>query len=318
MQSIPPFVAVVGPTGSGKSHLALVLAERFGGEIINCDSVQIFRHFDIGTAKTPPSERRDIPHHLIDARNPDQVFTAGDYSRAARQILQEITSRDRLPILAGGTGFYLRALVEGLAPGPERDQSMRDRLAGREESRPGLLHRLLRRLDPQAASRIHANDLPKNIRAIEICYSARKPVQEVYSQGRDALEGYRVLKIGLFPDREKLYTRLEDRLEKMFADGIVGEVESILKRGFSETCKPFEAIGYKQALQIVKGESNYRDALFYARRDTRRYAKRQLTWFRQEPGLEFFSGFGDDPAVAFRVCERVEDFVEGPRQVDNV
>ena len=300
---------MVGPTGSGKSHLAMLLAERFNGEIVNCDSVQIFRYFDIGTAKTPDHERRGIPHHLMDARDPNEVFTAGDYSRAARQLLHEITARGRLPILAGGTGFYLRALVDGLAPGPERDQPLRERLSAREAKRPGLLHRLLRRLDPPSAARIHSNDTPKVIRAIEICHSSRKPVHEVYSSGRDALEGFRILKIGLFPDRDRLYAGLEARLEKMFADGIVEETESILQRGFDETCKPFEAIGYKQALQMTKGQLSFKDAIFYARRDTRRYAKRQLTWFRQEPGLEFFSGFGSDEKVVLKVVDRVEKFL---------
>jgi tRNA dimethylallyltransferase len=287
----------------------MVLAERFDGEIVNCDSVQVFRQFDIGTAKTPVAERRGIPHHLIDARDPDEVFTAGDYSRAAREVLAEIASRGRMPVLAGGTGFYLRALVDGLAPGPERDEALRERLAAREGKRAGVLHRYLRRLDPAAAARIHANDTPKNIRAIEIRLTARKPVDEVYSGGRNALEGFRVLKIGLFPDRDQLYAGLEGRLEEMFANGLVEETSAILNRGYAETCKPFEAIGYKQALQFLKGECSYRDALFYARRDTRRYAKRQFTWFRQEPGIVPFGGFGYDPEIVRRVVARVESFL---------
>ena len=304
-----PLIAIVGPTGSGKSSLAVRLARRFDAEIINCDSVQVFRFFNIGTAKAPESERQGIPHHLIDAFDPDQVFTAGDFSRAGRRLLHEITGRGRLPLVAGGTGFYLRALVDGLAPGPARDEELRARLLAREQRRAGSLHRLLRRFDPATAARIHSNDTPKIVRAVEICLAARKSATEVFAAGRDALEGFRVLKIGIFPDRDKLYARLEARLEVMFAQGLLEETASILARGYPETAKPFESIGYKQALQVLKGELSLKDAIFYARRDTRRYAKRQMTWFRQEPGLEIFRGFGDDPAVAERAELRAAEFL---------
>lgn len=302
-------VAVAGPTGSGKSELALRLAERFGGEIVNCDSVQVFRYFNIGTAKLQEHEWRGIPHHLIDAREPDQVFTAGDFARNARICLHEITGRGRLPIVVGGTGFYLRALVEGLAPGPERDAGLRERLAAREARRPGAVHRLLRRFDAATAARMHPNDVPKAMRALEICLSARRPATEVFAGGRDALTGYRVLKIGLFPDREKLVARLEARVEAMFAGGLVEETEAILARGVPASEKPFESIGYKQALQVVRGELSVKDAIFYSKRDTRQYAKRQMTWFRQEPGLEAVRGFGDEDEVVARVMARVEEFV---------
>ena len=304
-----PLVAITGPTGSGKSALSLFIAEKFGGEIVNCDSVQIFRYFDIGTAKTPEPERRSLPHHLLDALEPDQVFTAGDFSRVGREILRDIAARGRIPVVSGGTGFYLRALIEGLAPGPLRDEDLRARLAARDERRPGSVHRLLRRFDPATAARIHPNDLPKAMRAVEICLSERRPAAEVFAAGRDALRGFRVLKIGLFPNREQLYERLEKRLDHMFASGLVEETASILARGIPEKTKPFESIGYKQALQVLKGELSLRDALFYARRDTRRYAKRQMTWFRQEPGIELFHGFGDDPEVIEQVAARVEQFL---------
>jgi tRNA dimethylallyltransferase len=271
--------------------------------------VQVYRHFDIGTAKTPESEREGIPHHLIDAFDPDEIFTAGDFSRAGRRILHEITERGKLAIVSGGTGFYIRALIEGLAPGPRRDAALRERLAVREQKRTGSLHRLLRRFDPVTAARIHANDVPKVMRALEICLSSRRPAAEVFEKGRDALEGFAVLKIGLFPDREALYQRLEARLEKMFAAGLVEETAAILAMGYAETCKPFESIGYKQALQVVKGELSVKDALFYARRDTRRYAKRQMTWFRQEPGLEVIRGFGGDAATADRCEGLVREFL---------
>lgn len=301
----PALIAIAGPTGSGKTDLALRLAGRFGGEVVNCDSVQIYRFFDIGTAKLAEQDRMGIRHHLIDIANPDEVFTAGDFARVARPVLREIAGRGRLPIVTGGTGFYLRALIEGLAPGPRRDEDLRAVLQARERKRPGCLHRLLRRMDAKTAARIHANDLPKTVRALEICLSARRAASEVFAAGRDALEGFRVLKIGLFPDREKLYQRLEQRVEAMFAAGLIQETEAILARGYSADCKPFESIGYKQALQAIRGELPARDALFHARRETRRYAKRQMTWFRQEPGIEIFPGFGTDPDVAANVEARV-------------
>jgi tRNA dimethylallyltransferase len=302
-------LAVAGPTGSGKSELALRLAERFGGEIVNCDSVQVFKYFNIGTAKLPAHQWRGIPHHLIDALEPDQVFTAGDFARTARRILHEITDRGRLPIVVGGTGFYLRALVEGLAPGPARDSALRDRLAAKEVRRPGAVHRLLRRFDSATATRMHPNDVPKAMRALEICLQSRRPAAEVFAAGRDALTGYRVLKLGLFPDRGILVERLEARVETMFAAGLVAETEAILAKGVPATAKPFESIGYKQALQVVRQELSIKDAIFYSKRDTRQYAKRQMTWFRQEPGLEPVRGFGDDDEVAARVIARVESFL---------
>jgi tRNA dimethylallyltransferase len=302
-------VAIAGPTGSGKSELALWVAERFNGEILNCDSVQIYRYFDIGTAKIAVQDRRGIPHHMIDAADPDQVFTAGDFARAGRPILHDIASRGRLPVVTGGTGFYLRALLDGLAPGPRRDEDLRHRLQARETRRPGSIHRLLRRIDPPTAARMHPNDVPKVIRALEICLSARRTASEIFAAGREALEGFRALKIGLFPDREQLYQRLESRMEAMFAAGLIDETAAILARGYAQTCKPFESIGYKQALQALNGDLSPKDALFYAKRETRRYAKRQMTWFRQEPGLEIVCGFGNEASIAGIVEDRIRAFL---------
>ncbi len=301
-----PLVAIVGPTGSGKSDLALHIAEIFHGEIVNCDSVQVFRHFDIGTAKLPMAERRGIPHHVIDILEPDALFTAGEFARLAREAIAGISARGKLPIVAGGTGFYLRALVDGLFEGPSRDQPLRNRLAAREAGRPGSLHRLLKRFDRDAAARIHPHDVPKVTRALEVCLLTRRPVSELFRQGRDALEGYRVLKLGLLPDRDALYERVNQRCERIFANGLVDEVRHILALGFSGQEKPFESVGYKQALQFVRGELNARDALFYAQRDTRNYAKRQLTWFRREPGLVWLRGFGDDEEIRAAAAAHVE------------
>lgn len=304
-----PLIAVAGPTGSGKSELALRLAEKFDGEIVNCDSLQVYRYFDIGTAKLMPAERRGISHYLIDIIDPDQLFSAGDFARLARAAIADITARGRLPIVAGGTGFYLHALVDGLFEGPERDQPLRDRLAAREARRPGSLHRLLRRFDPSTAAKIHPNDVPKVTRALEVCLLTRRPASELFREGRAALEGYRVLKLGLLPDRDTLYRKLDERCAAMFAGGLVDEVNSILARGFSPECKPFESHGYKQALQLIRGELSPRDAVFYAQRRTRQYAKRQITWFRREPGLVWLKGFGDSEEVNRFAMEQTASFL---------
>jgi tRNA dimethylallyltransferase len=307
-----PLVAVVGPTGSGKSDLALYLAEIFRGEVVNCDSLQVFRHFDIGTAKLPASARRGIPHHLIDIAAPDALFTAGEFARLARQTIAAISGRGHLPIVAGGTGFYFRALVDGLFQGPARDPDLRQRLAARESRRPGSLHRLLSRFDRQAARRIHPHDVPKVTRALEVCLLTRRPVSELFRQGRDALRGYRVLKLGLLPDRDQLYPRLDRRCALIFESGLVDEVKRILALGFSPRAKPFESHGYKQALQLIGGELNAREALFYAQRNTRHYAKQQITWFRREAGLVWLRGFGDDAAMRDAAAARVREFLEAP------
>jgi len=305
----PRVIAILGPTGAGKSDLALRVAAEFSGEVVNCDSLQIYRYFDIGTAKLPADQRRGIPHHLIDILDPDQLFTAGEYARMARGVLAEISTRGRLPVVAGGTGFYLRALLDGLFPGPERDQVLRDRLAERERRRPGSIHRLLGRFDPQAARRIHPNDLPKLMRALEVYLLTRRPVTEIYQEGRDELRGYETLKIGLSPPRERLYARLDQRAEHMFQAGLMEEVRGILSRGFAASAKPFESHGYRQAIQLLNGELNLAEAVFYAQRNTRRYAKRQMTWFRQEPGIEWFAGFGEEPQIQQAIIDRVRGFL---------
>jgi tRNA dimethylallyltransferase len=302
---------VAGPTGSGKSDLALTLAQLFDGEIINCDSLQVYRHFDIGTAKLPLAERCGIPHHLIDILSPDELFAAGEYAHLAREAIQAISRRGRLPIVAGGTGFYLRALLDGLFEGPSRDQSLRDRLARREARRAGSLHRLLTRFDRATAQKIHPHDVPKVTRALEVCLLTCRPVSELFRQGRDALAGFRTLKLGLLPEREALYARLDQRCAAMFANGLVEEVRKILELGYAADVKPFESLGYKQALQHVRGELNLRDAIFYAQRTSRQYAKRQLTWFRREPGLVWLKGFADTPGIREKAIELVGKFLAG-------
>ena len=302
-------MAVAGPTGAGKSELALRIAAGFHGEVLNCDSLQMYRYFDIGTAKLRPKEMRGIPHHLIDTLEPDQIFTAGEYARQGRAVLMGITQRGRLPVVAGGTGFYLRALFEGLFRGPGRDEGVRRRLGERERRRPGSLHRLLFRFDAATAVRIHPHDVPKVMRALEVCLLARRPASDLFQTGRDALEGYRTLKIGLAPDREELYRRLDERCRQMFEGGLVEEVRGILGRGVPENAKPFESHGYRQVMQMLRGELSAKEALFYAQRNTRNYAKRQMTWFRKEAGMEWLKGFGGDPQVQDAAIERVRCFL---------
>src|SRR6266568_7035117 len=221
-------IVIAGPTGSGKSALAIDLARHFGGEVISCDSVAVYREFEIGTAKPTAEERAQVPHHLIDAVAPENYFTAGEYARMARAAAREITGRGRIPIVCGGTGLYLRAMLDGLFDGPERDEKLRERL--RRWRRTGSLRRLLRRLDGEAAARIHANDEPKLIRAIEICAAASRPMSELLRDGRDAIEGYRILRIGLNPERAALYERINRRCVEMFERGLVEETRTLLER----------------------------------------------------------------------------------------
>jgi tRNA dimethylallyltransferase len=304
-----PLIAVVGPTGSGKSDLALRIALEFQGEIVNSDSLQIYRHFDIGTAKMPAPERGGIPHHLLDIIDPDEIFTAGEFARRATDALREISARYHVPVVAGGTGFYLRALLDGLFSGPSRDEALRARLNLRESRRPGSLHRLLCRFDPQAAARIHAHDVPKLIRALEICLLTRRPLTHLFEEGRSALVGYRTLKLGISPDRTALYERLDSRCASMFRGGLAEEVKRILAMGYPAYSKPFESHGYKQMLQMLRGELTEQEAIVSAQRNTRRYAKRQVTWFRQERDVCWLSGFGGDENIQIAALELVREFL---------
>jgi len=303
-----PLPVVLGPTGSGKSDLSLYIARAIGGEIVNCDSLQVYRGFDVGTAKVPPSERRDVPHHLIDIVEPADLFTAGDYARAAEAAIREISARGRTALLVGGTGFYLRGLLEGLSPGPSRDDTLRTRLQERELKRPGSIHRMLARLDPASAARIHPNDKNKAMRALEIRLLAGAPVASMFERARAALSGYRPIKIGLNPPRELLYACLNERAQNMFHPGaLVEEVRRLLSAGVPPEAKPFESLGYKQALQMVQGRISMQQAIESTQLETRRYAKRQQTWFRKEQGVHWIEGFGNHPRVqaeALAILER--------------
>jgi len=308
-------VLLLGPTGSGKTALSLSLGERFGGEIVSCDSVAVYRGMDLGTAKPTAEERAQLPHHLIDVADPDQPFTAGEYSRQARVALREIAGHGHLPIVTGGTGLYLRALTEGLFAGPERQDGLRQRLRQSSQKRGSAwLHRLLRRLDPASAARIHANDTPKLIRAIEVCLAARKPLSEVLAnkaKARDPLTGFRLLRIGLnpprqaLPPREGLYDRLNRRAAAMFAAGLIEETRCLLDR--YGPVKALDSLGYRQAMTVLNGTESLPHAVAAAQQGHRNYAKRQMTWFRREPEVHWIAVFGDEPEALRVAAELVEN-----------
>ena len=300
---LPLAVLLLGPTGSGKTALSLALGEQFNGEIVSCDSVAVYRGMDLGTAKPTAAERAHLPHHLIDVADPDQPFTAGEYSRQARAALKTITEKNHLPIVTGGTGLYLRALAEGLFPGPTRQADLRERLE-RSRQRHGdpWLHRLLTRLDHASAARIHANDVPKLLRAIEICIAARQPLSQLLSDqetARDPLTGFRLLRIGLnpprkaLPPREGLYDRLNQRAAAMFSAGLVEETRALLAR--YGPVKALDSLGYRQAAAVLNGTLTPPAAIEAAQQGHRNYAKRQLTWFRREPEVHWLEDFGDQP-----------------------
>jgi tRNA dimethylallyltransferase len=301
--SEPLLVVILGPTASGKTPLSLHLAERMRGEIVSCDSVAVYREFDIGTAKPSVDERRRVPHHLLDIAAPDELITAGDYSRAARRALEEIKSRGYMPIVVGGTGLYLRALLEGLFAGPPRSEELRARLRERASERGAeYLHKLLGRLDPAAARAIHANDVPKVIRALEVSLTSRRPMTDLWAQGRDPLRGFRVLRVGLNPEREVLYQRINARAKEMFSRGLVEEAR-ILRERYGGGARPLSSLGYKQALDYLDGSLSLEQAIAAAQQGHRNFAKRQMTWFRREPDVRWIGGFGSDPDVQRQCLE---------------
>jgi tRNA dimethylallyltransferase len=344
-------IVILGPTASGKSALAIELAKRLNGEILVCDSTQVYRHFDIGTAKVAPvgaritgdpagarvtdvpapshslnshsvkTGQQKIPHHLVDLVEPDEIFTAGDYRRHALLALDDLRRRSKLPILAAGTGLYLRALLEGLADAPTRSEELRDRLR-RSAKQHGAthLHKILARLDPASAARIASRDTQKIIRAIEMRILAGKPVAEIFSAGpsdspdddrrkvrNNTLEGYAITKIGLSPPRPALYARIDARVNEMLAAGWLDEVRALVSSGVRDKtrgkarenvaiapdAKPFQFIGYADLRAHLEGTITLAAAVANIQQSTRRFAKRQLTWFRREPDVHWLNSFGD-------------------------
>jgi tRNA dimethylallyltransferase len=293
-----PLIAIVGPTASGKSALAVALARKLKGDVLACDSTQVYRGFDIGTAKPTLEERAGVPHHLLDLVDPSFPFTAGEYRARAVAVLEDLRQPARLPILTVGTGLYLRALLEGLADAPARSEELRARLeAGANAHSLQYLHRVLRRLDPEAALRIGSRDRPKMIRAIEVCLLTGRSLTEVHRSGRTPLEGYHPIKIGLEPPRAALYDRIERRVHTMLDRGWLQEVAGLVRSGVPQNSKPFDFIGYSELHAHLEGTVTLAAATKAISQATRRYAKRQLTWFRKEPLVHWFTGFGDDPAI---------------------
>jgi len=304
MSALPRLLVILGPTASGKSELGIHLAERLGGEVLVCDSTQVYRHFDIGTAKVPMAERRGIPHHLIDLVEPEEVFTAGDYRRRALEVLETVRGRRKVPIITAGTGLYLRALLEGLAHAPARSEELRERLRKQAAQHgPEYLHRLLARLDRETAGRIAPRDAQKIIRAIEIRVLAGKGVADVHRAGRAALEGYDIRKIGLLPSRPAVYSRIDARVISMIDAGWLDELPRLIARGVPPNAKPFQFIGYAELRTCLEGSFAQDAAIKEIQQSTRQFAKRQITWFRKEKHVEWLTGFGDEPAIQSAALE---------------
>jgi tRNA dimethylallyltransferase len=304
MSGLAPLAVILGPTASGKSALGIELAKKLNGEILVCDSTQIYRHFDIGTGKVPLAEQQGIPHHLVDLIEPEEIFTAGDYRRRALEVLGDLRKRGKLPIITAGTGLYLRALLEGLADAPKRSETIRERLRAIAEIHGAAhLHRILARLDSESAARIAARDTQKIIRAIEMRVIAGKPVGEIHRSGRMPLQGYRPMKIGLNPPREALYARIHLRIGAMIQVGWMEEVAQLIKSGVPPGAKPFQFIGYSEWRAQLAGTVSKKYATEKIQQATRRFAKRQLTWFRRESNVHWLAGFGDAPEMSEAALE---------------
>ena len=305
MRLIP---AIVGPTASGKSELGIRLALAFDGEIINLDSVQVYRRIQIATAKVPLRERQGVPHHLIDIVEPTINFTAGEYARVAAQTITEIESRRRMALLVGGTGFYLRALSSPLFEGPETDLRMRARLARlRDERGAEHLHRLLKRVDAQAAAMISPKDWSRAMRAIEVYFQTGKRISEARPQVPPPPEfAARIRVIALSPPRDELYALINRRAEAMFEQGLVEEVESLIRSGVPASAKAFQAHGYRRVVEYLEGRRTREDALNQMKLDTRHYAKRQLTWWRGWPDVKWIYRFGNEEAAFDEAREFLE------------
>ena len=309
-----PIIAIVGPTASGKSDLGIAMALRFGGEIINCDSVQVYRELDIATAKVPFNMRRGVPHHLIDFAQPDVNYTAGDWARAATRTIEEIEARGATAMIVGGTGFYLRALRAPFFISPPTDAPLRRRITRiRERHGAEHLHRMLRRIDPRTAARLFPRDWPRAQRALEVRLQTGKSMSELMGARTEPPAcAARIHVLALLPPRQELYRRIDARTEAHFRLGLLDEVRLLLNRGVPRDATSLGAHGYRRVVEYLEGEREYESAVEQTKLDVRHYAKRQLTWFRREPGVEWFEGFGDDPSVQERVGARIKELIDEP------
>jgi len=302
-----PVIAIVGPTASGKSTLGIEVALQLDGEIINCDSVQVYQDIQVATAKVSLEERKGVPHHLIDFVPPAINYTAVEWAREATKTIEEIEARQRIPLLVGGTGFYLRALRRPFFVSPQTDESLRLRLNRmREQHGAEYLHRVLRRLDPRAAAQLYPRDWPRVQRAIEVCLQTGRSIVDQKDDRPEAHESARRLRIlALNPPREELYARINERTEAHFNAGLVDEVRDLLARGVPANSNALGAHGYRRVVEYLEGKRSLESAVEQTKLDVRHYAKRQLTWFRHEAGVEWFAGFGEEKTVLDSVLEAV-------------
>ena len=310
-KSQTPVIAIVGPTASGKSELGIELALRFRGEIINCDSVQVYREIEIATAKVPMSERRGVAHHLIDFVPPQINYTAGDWARDAAAKIDEIEARGNLAFLVGGTGFYLRALRNPFFPSPKTDEGLRHRLTTIREKRGSeYLHKILRRLDPQSAAKLFERDWPRVQRALEVRLQTGISISsQASARAESPACASRIHVLALNPPRAELYARINERAERHFAAGLVDEVKRLLDEGVPADSNALGAHGYRRVVEYLNETRDLMSAVEQTKLDVRHYAKRQLTWFRREEGVEWFEGFGNDPSVQRRVATRVSELL---------
>jgi len=304
-----PGTVILGPTASGKTRLALALAMEFGGEIVSCDALQVYRYMDIGTAKASKSEQERVRHHMLDVQDPDQEFSAGDYQRMARTAIRGVHGRGHVPFVAGGTGFYLRALIDGLFEGPGRSEELRARMRNIIRKRgPAVLHRALMKVDPLSAARIALNDAERIIRAYEVHLLTGKNMTCWQLQPRNAFTGYRWLKIGIATPRELLYRRIDQRVDEMFLGGLLEEVQQLLQR-FPKSAQGFKAIGYRQAVAYLDGILPLADAIEETKKDSRHYAKRQLTWFRADKSIVWLDGQLEPEELQSKAAALISDWL---------
>jgi tRNA dimethylallyltransferase len=303
----PLVLAILGATATGKSALALAVAERYGGEIVNCDSTAVYRGFDIGTDKPPASDRARIPHHLIDIADPTDEYTAAQYARDAAAAIRDILARGRRPVLAGGTGFYYRALTRGLFPGPGRDPALRRRLESMADRRGvAFLHRFLRRVDPASAARIQPRDLKRLVRALEVYLLTGRALTAHFADTRSPIPDLDVLAFALRLPADQISARVTRRVDDQFDRGLLDEIRTLLARGIPEGARPFGGLVYRQALEHLHGVRDEASTRALIAQENRRYARRQLIWFRKEPNLVWLDGPGESPATVAAACRAID------------